>query len=114
SKKLGLSVVPFLPYIFDAPVEEALEWTFRTGLRAYAGEEAVRPLPRVAHDSPSSAAHFAHTEQSAAGGADAATISWEEYKEQRRLAKENRRLERGGSGGGVLGLLGWGDKEKKE
>lgn len=41
---LGLSVVPFLPYVFDKPVEEAVEWSFREALRACAGEDAVRSL----------------------------------------------------------------------
>ncbi|OJJ46396.1 hypothetical protein ASPZODRAFT_1960253 [Penicilliopsis zonata CBS 506.65] len=42
---LGLSVVPFLPYIFDEPVEEAVEWAFHTAIRTFAGEDQVRHLP---------------------------------------------------------------------
>ncbi|CAA9994404.1 unnamed protein product [Nesidiocoris tenuis] len=28
---LGLSIVPFLPYIFDKPVEDAIEWATEKG-----------------------------------------------------------------------------------
>ncbi|EXJ68989.1 uncharacterized protein A1O5_07924 [Cladophialophora psammophila CBS 110553] len=38
---LGLAVVPALPYIFDEPVEEAVEWTFYQAFRAIGGENAV-------------------------------------------------------------------------
>ncbi|KAI9741678.1 MAG: hypothetical protein M1834_000063 [Cirrosporium novae-zelandiae] len=39
---LGLSAVPFLPYLFDKPVEEGIEWLFYNGARAWGGEDAVR------------------------------------------------------------------------
>ncbi|EWC44123.1 hypothetical protein DRE_07180 [Drechslerella stenobrocha 248] len=32
---LGLSVVPALPFIFDHPVEQAVEWAFDKGIEAY-------------------------------------------------------------------------------
>ncbi|KAI8649076.1 Mitochondrial fission process protein 1 [Fusarium keratoplasticum] len=38
---LGLSVVPFLPSLFDKPVEDAVEWVFYKGFVAYGGKEAV-------------------------------------------------------------------------
>jgi len=38
---LGLAAVPALPYLFDKPVEEAVEWTFYTAFRAIGGENAV-------------------------------------------------------------------------
>ncbi|KIY00617.1 uncharacterized protein Z520_03280 [Fonsecaea multimorphosa CBS 102226] len=38
---LGLAVVPALPYLFDKPVEEAVEWTFYQAFRAIGGENAV-------------------------------------------------------------------------
>jgi fission process protein 1 len=38
---LGLAAVPFLPYLFDRPVEEALEWTFHKSFEAVGGPEAV-------------------------------------------------------------------------
>ncbi|PWY66852.1 hypothetical protein BO94DRAFT_579653 [Aspergillus sclerotioniger CBS 115572] len=126
---LGLSVVPFLPYIFDEPVEEAVEWAFRTGIRAYAGEDAVRPLPRtvqIPHDEATSLSHFIKVQGeksnheamgSDANIAAAANLSWEEYKEERRRAKEHRKHEREQRGEtGPLALLGLGShsKEKKD
>lgn len=36
---LGLSVVPFLPYIFDEPVEHGVKWTFSQAFRAIGGAE---------------------------------------------------------------------------
>lgn len=42
---LGLSAVPFLPYIFDEPVEHAVEWTFHQAFKAIGGEEAVGHRP---------------------------------------------------------------------
>ena len=39
--QLGLAVVPALPFMFDKPVEEAVEWTFYQGFRAVGGERAV-------------------------------------------------------------------------
>ncbi|EXJ90502.1 hypothetical protein A1O1_03605 [Capronia coronata CBS 617.96] len=38
---LGLAAVPALPYLFDKPVEEAVEWTFYQAFRAIGGESAV-------------------------------------------------------------------------
>ncbi|KAI9719934.1 MAG: hypothetical protein M1828_005972 [Chrysothrix sp. TS-e1954] len=32
---LGLAAVPFLPFLFDKPVEEAVEWTFHRGFEAF-------------------------------------------------------------------------------
>ena len=44
---LGLAVVPFLPFLFDKPVENAVEWTFHTAFRAIGGPEAVGERPIV-------------------------------------------------------------------
>jgi len=33
--------VPFLPYIFDEPVEHATEWVFYNAFKAIGGEKAV-------------------------------------------------------------------------
>lgn len=41
--QLGLAAVPALPYIFDKPVEEAVEWAFYQGFKAIGGEGAVSP-----------------------------------------------------------------------
>jgi fission process protein 1 len=37
-----LAVVPALPYIFDKPVEHAVEWTFYKGFELIGGPEAVK------------------------------------------------------------------------
>lgn len=38
---LGLAVVPFLPSLFDKPVENAVEWVFHKGFATFGGEHAV-------------------------------------------------------------------------
>lgn len=38
---LGLAAVPMLPYMFDEPVEKAVEWVFHTGFETIGGKEAV-------------------------------------------------------------------------
>ncbi|KAI1856769.1 hypothetical protein JX265_011410 [Neoarthrinium moseri] len=38
---LGLAVVPTLPYLFDEPVENAVEWAFHKGFALYGGKDAV-------------------------------------------------------------------------
>ncbi|KAK5788530.1 hypothetical protein VI817_009488 [Penicillium citrinum] len=93
---LGLSVVPFLPYLFDHPVEEAVDWAFGTALRVYGGEDAVRPLP----------AHARSVSEGESLGV--AQLSWEEYKNQRQIAREERK----GVDGGILSWFG--GKEKDE
>ncbi|KAL8783163.1 MAG: hypothetical protein Q9195_009476 [Heterodermia aff. obscurata] len=42
---LGLAAVPFLPFLFDKPVEEAVEWGFHKGFETVWGSEAVRHRP---------------------------------------------------------------------
>ncbi|KAF2236920.1 hypothetical protein EV356DRAFT_442371 [Viridothelium virens] len=42
---LGLAAVPFLPFVFDKPVEEAVEWTFYTAFKAIGGPGAVGERP---------------------------------------------------------------------
>lgn len=37
---LGLIAVPFLPYLFDKPVEEAVEWTFYNAFALVGGPKA--------------------------------------------------------------------------
>ncbi|EPS30746.1 hypothetical protein POX_b02251 [Penicillium oxalicum] len=109
---LGLAVVPFLPYLFDHPVEEAVDWAFGTGLRMYGGEDAVRPLPSHALPSPPAS-------QQSEGISTAAQLSWEQHKEEREKARELRREihreEHGTSGS----LFSWfsgssADKPKKD
>ena len=47
---LGLSAVPFLPYVFDKPVEAAVEFVFYTGLKAFGGDKAVGETPRTGRE----------------------------------------------------------------
>jgi len=47
---LGLAAVPALPYLFDKPVEEAVEWTFYTAFRAIGGENAVGQRPHTGRE----------------------------------------------------------------
>ena len=37
--------MPFLPYIFDEPVEKAVEWTFHKTLETLYGHDAVNGIP---------------------------------------------------------------------
>ncbi|KAI9678225.1 MAG: hypothetical protein M1817_006170 [Caeruleum heppii] len=48
---LGLLAVPFLPFVFDEPVENAVEWTFHKAFSVIGGPEAVghRPTTGRAH-----------------------------------------------------------------
>ncbi|KAJ5935579.1 hypothetical protein N7466_005126 [Penicillium verhagenii] len=108
---LGLSVVPFLPYLFDHPVEEAVDWAFGTALRAYGGEDAVRPLPTHAHDLYANGVPETETPVTSA----AAKLSWEEYKVEREHVREVRREQNAGKWWGILGGWSGGDgKSKKE
>jgi fission process protein 1 len=47
---LGLAVVPFLPSIFDKPVENAVEWVFHKGFEAYGGQQAVGNTPLIGRE----------------------------------------------------------------
>lgn len=47
---LGLAVVPFLPSIFDKPVENAVEWAFHKGFEAYGGHDAVGNAPLIGRE----------------------------------------------------------------
>ena len=44
-KQLGLAAVPFLPFLFDKPVEEAVEWTFHKTFQTLGGPDAVSHRP---------------------------------------------------------------------
>ncbi|KAJ0422600.1 mitochondrial 18 KDa protein-domain-containing protein [Aspergillus carlsbadensis] len=123
---LGLSVVPFLPYIFDHPVDEAVDWLFRTGIRAYAGEDAVQPLPRhsevrrTIEDHDEDAASLSRRQvkvQDAVAGEsnEMANASWEDHKAGLQRAKEQRKLEREARGEtGILAMLGFGSPKPKD
>jgi fission process protein 1 len=47
---LGLSVVPVLPYLFDKPVEGAVEFVFHEGFKAIGGQKAVGDAPVVGRE----------------------------------------------------------------
>ncbi|KAK5987994.1 hypothetical protein PT974_12130 [Cladobotryum mycophilum] len=47
---LGLAVVPFLPTLFDKPVENAVEWAFHKGFEAYGGHEYVGDAPTTGRE----------------------------------------------------------------
>ncbi|OJD25165.1 hypothetical protein ACJ73_03468 [Blastomyces percursus] len=38
---LGLSVVPFLPYVFDKPVDHGVQWAFHNAFRVIEGGQAI-------------------------------------------------------------------------
>ncbi|KAI8962329.1 mitochondrial 18 KDa protein-domain-containing protein [Daldinia sp. FL1419] len=47
---LGLAIVPFLPTLFDKPVENAVEWMFHKGFAAYGGHEYVGESPMTGRE----------------------------------------------------------------
>jgi fission process protein 1 len=47
---LGLSAVPALPFLFDKPVEEAVEWVFHKGFETFGGKEAVGNAPATGRE----------------------------------------------------------------
>ncbi|KAI1820219.1 mitochondrial 18 KDa protein-domain-containing protein [Xylaria intraflava] len=47
---LGLAVVPFLPTLFDEPVENAVEWAFHKGFAAYGGDAYVGGAPTTGRE----------------------------------------------------------------
>ncbi|KAL2167033.1 hypothetical protein VTG60DRAFT_1829 [Thermothelomyces hinnuleus] len=47
---LGLSVVPFLPAMFDKPVENAVEWAFHKGFETFGGPQAVGNAPLIGRE----------------------------------------------------------------
>ncbi|RKU47161.1 hypothetical protein DL546_006988 [Coniochaeta pulveracea] len=47
---LGLAVVPFLPTLFDKPVENAVEFVFHKGFETFGGKEAVGETPQIGRE----------------------------------------------------------------
>ncbi|KAK9435919.1 Mitochondrial 18kDa protein [Metarhizium brunneum] len=47
---LGLSVVPFLPRLFDEPVENAVEWVFHKGFEVVGGQKYVGSAPSTGRE----------------------------------------------------------------
>ena len=48
--QLGLAAVPFLPFIFDKPVEEAVEWSFHKAFETFGGPSAVAHRPETGRE----------------------------------------------------------------
>lgn len=42
--------MPFLPFIFDKPVEHAVEWSFHKAFETFGGPEAVRHSPETGRE----------------------------------------------------------------
>jgi mitochondrial fission process protein 1 len=47
---LGLAVVPFLPTLFDEPVENAVEWVFHKGFETFGGKDYVGNSPTMGRE----------------------------------------------------------------
>jgi fission process protein 1 len=47
---LGLAVVPFLPTLFDKPVENAVEFVFHKGFETFGGHQAVGETPQIGRE----------------------------------------------------------------
>lgn len=47
---LGLAVVPFLPTLFDEPVESATEWIFHKGFETFGGKDYVGNAPTTGRE----------------------------------------------------------------
>ncbi|RDW80563.1 hypothetical protein BP5796_05261 [Coleophoma crateriformis] len=47
---LGLAAVPALPFLFDKPVEEAVEWVFHKGFATFGGKAAVGDAPSTGRE----------------------------------------------------------------
>jgi mitochondrial fission process protein 1 len=47
---LGLAAVPLLPYMFDEPVENVVEWVFHKGFEAYGGKSYVGHAPSTGRE----------------------------------------------------------------
>lgn len=44
---MGLAAVPALPFMFDEPVEHAVEWVFHKAFSTVGGEAAVHGRPET-------------------------------------------------------------------
>ena len=119
--QLGLSIVPLLPYVFDEPLDHAVDWSFRKTLRTYFGEDAARALPDSEHHDTPSLSQFLDKQNPDAVPVSSAAqpMTWDEYREERRRAKEERMKEREETGsqglwGMVMGVVGGGEKKKDD
>lgn len=101
-----------LPYLFDEPVEHAVEWSFATLCRAIEGPQAAMPSPSPrelpADQTTPLSEVLALREQKKRREGGGSDPSWEDYKADR----ERGRVER--KSNGVSSWLGFGKKEKDE
>jgi mitochondrial fission process protein 1 len=115
--QLGLAIVPLLPYVFDKPVEGAVDWAFHAAYHSIAGdvplpvsEKTTTLNPPVRPKGEKRQLKEAPEEQQLA---QKAGVSWEEYKEEKLRAREQRKKEKTqvpqSEGGGWLGL--WGSRK---
>ncbi|KAJ9315844.1 hypothetical protein DTO271D3_3822 [Paecilomyces variotii] len=120
---LGLSVVPFLPYLFDRPIDEAVEWGFETAIRSFAGESEVVPLQNPAHSQSGEVATLdsvlklqgEKTRQEAVpeGSQSSDSVpSWEEYKENKLRQREQRK--QGNQDSSILSKISFVSGKSKE
>jgi fission process protein 1 len=47
---LGLAAVPALPFLFDHPVETAVEWVFHKSFETFGGKAAVGSAPETGRE----------------------------------------------------------------
>ena len=45
-----MAAVPALPFLFDKPVEEAVEWVFHKGFKTFGGHSAVGDSPSTGRE----------------------------------------------------------------
>lgn len=110
-------MVPLLPYLFDEPVEHAVDWSFKSLCRAVGGEQAVQQPPSP-KESPAEkktplSSLLKWREQKGRHEAETGHVhdeapSWEEYKEEKQRQREQRRKDGGG------GWFGFGSKKKED
>lgn len=101
-----------LPYLFDEPVEHAVEWSFARLCRAIEGERAVTPSPparELPADQTTPLSEVLALQEQKKRHEGGSEPSWEEYKADRQRERAERK-----SHGGVSGWLGFGKKEKDE
>ncbi|OKL62505.1 hypothetical protein UA08_02760 [Talaromyces atroroseus] len=111
---LGLSVVPMLPSLFDEPVEHAVDWSFETLCRYIGGEQTVQSPPPARElpaekTTPLSKILALQDQKKRHEDRKGDSSSWEEFQEDRKRQKEERK-----SAGGSVGWFGFGKKEKEE
>lgn len=102
-----------LPYLFDEPVEHAVEWSFATLCRAIEGPQAVTPPPPSrelpADQTTPLSKVLALQDQKKRSESGSSDPSWEDHKADR----QRERIERKPNSG-LSSWLGFGKKDKDE